>query len=313
MKLSRVVCASAAVLSAALSFAEVKASAVAERGRPLKVLMIGNSFSIQMQAAVPPVAAAMGRRLDICSMYIGGCPLERHCKNAADPKAKPYQINWTWDGKNGNPDVPFMSVLTDVKAKKGDKVNKMANIPEMLRAEKWDVVTIQQASHESWRPESYHPWGDELVKTIREGAPQAKIVVQETWSYVSFCPRYAKWGIDQTEMYNRLHKCYGELAGKYGFDVIPVGTAVQLYRKRLPVRTTDTDLGGDPVGALKGDSIHMNADGTYLQSLVWAGTLFGVDVTKCTYAPKRIDPAKAAVMRECAAKAVAERKRPACK
>ncbi len=274
-------------------------------GKPLKVLAIGNSFSIQMHSALPPVAAAMGRRVDICTMFIGGCSLERHCRNIAAPETAPYQINWTWNDRRGNPEAPFMSALKDVVDAKSGKTAWKSNIPQMLRAAKWDVVTIQQASHESWRPETYHPYGDDLVKAVREGAPQARIVVQETWSYVSFCPRYAKWGIDQTEMYNRLHKCYGDFAEKYGFDVIPVGTAVQLYRRRLPVRSTDTEVGGDPVGVSpKGDTIHMNADGNYLQSLVWAGALLGVDVAKCAYAPGRIDPARAEVMRACAAQAV---------
>ena len=68
----------------------------------------------------------------------------------------------------------------------------------------------------------------------------------------------------------------------------------------------DIPRGGDPVGkSPKGDSIHMNADGEYLQSLVWAGTLLGVDVEKCTYAPRNVGKEKAAVMRECAAMAVA--------
>ncbi len=274
--------------------------------KPLKVLAIGNSFSIEMSSALPPVAAALGRRVDICTMFIGGCSLERHCANIAALETAPYQINWTWDNVNGNPAAPFVSALTNVADEKSGKVRYKSNIPQMLRAEKWDIVTIQQASHESWRPESYHPFGDDLVKEIRAGAPQAKIVVQETWSYVSFCPRYAKWGFDQTEMYNRLHRCYGDFAQKYGFEVIPVGTAVQLYRGALPVKSTDTEVGGDPVGkSPKGDSIHMNADGTYLQALVWAGKLLGEDVTKCAYVAEGVDPAKAVLMRECAARTVA--------
>jgi len=297
------------ILAAAMALAahgEHGVEAVAEDAKPIKVLSIGNSFSIGMHAALPPVAKSFGRRVDICTMYIGGCSLERHCKNLAEPETTPYQINWTWGGQRSNPDVPFAGALSEVVDAKTGKVKKMSNIPQMLRAEKWDVVTIQQASHESWKGETYYPFGDELVKAIRDGAPQARIVVQETWSYVSFCPRFAKWGIDQTEMYDRLHKCYGDFAAKYGFDVIPVGTAVQLYRRRLPVRSTDTDVGGDPVGkSPKGDSIHMNADGEYLQSLVWAGTLLGVDVEKCTYAPRNVGKEKAAVMRECAAMAVA--------
>ena len=296
----------AAVVSAVLC----SAADGAKDGKPLKVLAIGNSFSIAMSSAVSPVAADLGRRIDICTMFIGGCSLERHCKNLAAPDTMPYQINWTWDNKKSNPEVPFLSALTNVVDQKNGHAYKMSNIPQMLRAAKWDVVTIQQASHESWKPESYHPFGDDLVKAIREGAPQAKIVVHETWSYVSFCPRYARWGIDQAEMYDRLHKCYGDFAKKYGFEVIPVGTAVQLYRNRLPVRSSDTEVGGDPVGKSppKGDSIHMNPDGEYLQALVWAGALLGEDVTKCAYAPRCIVPARAKLMRECAAQAVANRR-----
>ena len=276
-----------------------------EETAPLKVLAIGNSFSIHMHSAVPPVAAALGRRVDICTMYIGGCSLERNCSNLAASETTPYQIDWTWDNKKGNPAVPFMSALVDVEDKKSGKVYKKSNIPQMLRAEKWDVVTIQQASHESWRPESYHPFGEVLVKAVREGAPQAKIAVQETWSYVSSSPRYAQWGIDQSEMYNRLHKCYGDFAKKYGLAVIPVGTAVQLYRHCLSARSADVEVGGDPVGSSSsGDTIHMNPDGEHLQALVWAGSLLGVDVSKCTYVPKNVKPKRAAVMRECASQVI---------
>jgi len=34
-------------------------------------------------------------------------------------------------------------------------------------------------------------------------------------------------------MYAKLHVAYGDFAKANGFMVIPVGTAVQLYRKRL--------------------------------------------------------------------------------
>lgn len=302
-----------AVAVVALSAISGALTAVSDDGsvRPLKVLAIGNSFSIQMHWAVPPVAENLGRRIDICTMYIGGCSLKRHCANLRKREATPYQIDWTYDNKKANPNVPFLSVLTNQTSKKTGRVTKRANIPQMLRAEKWDVVVIQQASHESWKPETYHPFGDKLVKAVREGAPQAKIVVQETWSYVSFCPRYAKWGIGQTEMYDRLRACYDDFASSYGFDIMPVGTAVQIYRRQLPVRSTDTEVGGDPVGkSPTGDSIHMNADGNYLQALVWVGTLLDLDVTKCSYVPKGVDPARGAIMRTCAAQAVVNRKRP---
>ena len=38
--------------------------------RPLKVLMIGNSFSVCVLKQMPQIAADLGRKLDLCSLYI---------------------------------------------------------------------------------------------------------------------------------------------------------------------------------------------------------------------------------------------------
>ena len=261
----------------------------------LKVLTIGNSFSVQMVNAMPPIAKDMGLELDICSLYIGGCSFERHWKNVCDPTNKPYSVTRNTLG-------------TSVKGFKG-------NIPEMLKADKWDVVTIQQASHFSWKPETYHPYADDLVKTIRELAPQAKIVVHETWSYTPWDKRFATWKIDQNEMYAKLHAAYGDFAKQYGFEVIPTGTAVQLWRKELPVKYTENSFGGDACGSAKfeqkdgkwspkGDVFHMNGRGNHLQALVWTAKLFGADVTKCTYEPKGVDKGMLPLMRRVAMEAV---------
>lgn len=262
---------------------------------PLKVLMIGNSFSVQMVKSMPPIAKDMGLKLDVCSMYIGGCSLERHWKNACAPTSTPYNVTRDIAG-------------TPQKAFKG-------NIPAVLKSEKWDVVTIQQASHFSWQSESYHPFGDNLVKFIRENAPQAKVVVHETWSYTPWDKRLAKWKIDQNEMYARLHDAYSAFARPYGFDIIPTGTAVQLVRKELPVKYAENSLGGDVVGSAKfvekdgkwtpkGDVFHMGPSGNYLQALVWTAKLFGVDVTKCGYAPKGMKAERADFLKRMAMKAV---------
>ena len=261
----------------------------------LKVLMIGNSFSVQMTSAMPPIAADMGLDLDVCSLYIGGCSLERHWKNVVTATNSPYSVKRNVRGK----------------AEK----TFMGNIPGVLKSEKWDVVTIQQASHASWKPESYHPWGDNLVKYIRENAPQAKIVVHETWSYTPWDKRLAGWGIDQNEMYAKLHAAYADFAKSYGFDILPTGTAVQLVRKELPVAYTENSLGGDVVGSAKfvqkdgkwvpqGDVFHMGASGNHLQALVWTAKLFDVDVTTCKYVPKDMDPKRAEFLRRMAMKAV---------
>lgn len=303
---------------AALACASVCAAEV----KQLKVLMIGNSFSICLLQEMPTVAKEMGLKLDLCSLYIGGCSLERHWQNVCKPETNPYTLGWSYDGVKNDPNaaVAKIAVKSERKNHKG-KIEKFtgSNIPAALKADKWDVVTIQQASHFSWKPESYHPFGDDLVKTIKELAPQARIVVQETWSYTPWDKRFKGWGIDQNEMYAKLHDAYAAFAKPYGFDVIPVGTAVQAWRKELPVKYTENSFGGDVCGSAKftnengkwvphGDVFHFNGDGHYLQALVWTAKLFDVDVAKCPYAPAHLKGAKADLMKKVAMDAIRAQK-----
>ena len=266
----------ALILAALAAMSSVFAATDSGKGvgnpeKPLKVLMIGNSFSICNLKQMPHVAKSMGLKLDLASLYIGGCSLERHWKNvvaSTNAAFKPYRFDRTTDG-----------VKVVVKGK--------ANIPDALVLDKWDVVTIQQASHFSWKPATYHPFGDSLVAKIRELAPQARIVVQETWSYPPWDKRLKKFGFDQAEMYARLHGAYAAFAAKHGLDVIPVGTAAEFVPNRNALFTKP--------------DFHFNREGEYLQGLAFTAKLFGADVRKCQYHPSwmkaaRADEIKAAVM-----------------
>ena len=234
--------------------------------------MIGNSFSICVLKYMPSVAAELGCDLDLASLYIGGCPLMRHAANIAAggyPDHRPYLVTWNYASLQDQTAVPFASLLGGEKGDHG-------NIPQLLAADKWDVVTIQQASHESWKPDTYHPWADMVISAIRKYAPQAKIVVQQTWSYCNadarICNQETKgpgtWGIDQLGMYERLTANYSKFAAENGFDIIPTGKAVQLYRARRPVTEVAEDVvgnfGKDENGVEYADTIHLNRDGEYL-------------------------------------------------
>ena len=256
-----------------------------------KVLMIGNSFSISCLSYLPQVAKDLGLDLDLASLYIGGCSLTQHWANVEkdlDRRHKPYLF-----GRN-----TF-----------GAFENRKANVCEALRMAKWDIVTIQQASSYSWHPNSYHPWGDYLVEKIRELAPQAKIVVQETWSYTPWDKRFKNWTkelgepFDQDAMYDRLHAAYADFAKKHGLEVIPFGTAVQEWRKRLPVKYTARSFGGDVVGGRRQkaedafkrmpdntwapncDVFHLNEKGEYFQAIVWAKCLLKADLESLNTCP----------------------------
>ena len=87
------------------------------------------------------------------------------------------------------------------------------------------------------------------------------------------------------------------------------------------------DMGGEPVGAyrwgkggsrgskakdndinkLRVDSIHLNEEGKYLQACTWLAALFDDDLSRLAYKPQFLSEEKAALMRECAVKAVKAR------
>ena len=283
----------------------------------VKVLMIGNSFTASVLREAPNLAKAEGHRLDIVQCGIGGCPLERHWANvekSGDADFKPYFV-----------DARFYSA--------GSKLPERVNVPEMLVADKWDIVTIQQASAKSAFYDTYQPYADKLIAKIRELAPQAEIVVQETWSYSPFHDRLAEWKMSSKDMYEALRKAYAQLAAKHGLRTIPTGDAVQLFRERLPVdfgalptraeiaalkNPNAIDLHGDVVGTsawrqgrkgkqkdweevkLRNDFSHMNARGHYLQACVWIGFIFRVDPTTFKYRPESLSESDARLMRECA-------------
>ena len=292
----------------AVSLALALSGVAEEKAKSLKVLMIGNSFSISVLKEMPKIVADLGLDLDICSLYIGGCSLERHVTNMKKPGSHPYLVTWSYRSVPKDA-VPFKAALSYNKERK----KWHGNIPALLAGDKWDVVTIQQASPSSWRPESYEPYGTELLAEIAKLAPQAKVYVQQTWSYTPWDGRLAKWGIDQDEMFNRLEKAYDGFAKAHGLSLIRMGKAVQMFRKATPElygERINNDVCGtaafkqkDGAWKPKGDVFHLNAKGEYLQGLVWTAALFGVDVIKSSYVPKCLAsvPREAESMRKIAA------------
>lgn len=253
--------------------------------KELKVLAIGNSFSLSVLKCLPKIVEDSGKhKLKFATTYIGGCPIERHLKNLENekthPERKPYGFYVTGQPK------------TSIK------------LSDAIKSDKWDIITIQQASPQSPLKEKTHADAAKLIAAVRELAPQAEIVVHQTWSYRAdhwFFLGGKKKYKDQNEMYDRIDDNYKSLAAKYGFRLIPVGDAVQNYRANLPPFTfmskeqlfqklkedkTYDAACGDVVGKsgikvgkdgkehVSGDLIHLNAKGNFLQGCVWYMFLF---------------------------------------
>jgi len=288
--------------------------------KELKVLMIGNSFSNSVLTYLPRIVQMSGKhQLKLANAYIGGCTLERHCANIdkekTDPNFKPYTFHQI-DSR-------------DLKLK-----STRSNLSDIIKADKWDIITIQQGSVHSPYKEKTLDLAKKLIAHVRSLAPQAEIVVHETWAYRADHPWFTgkKAKMTWKEMDEKVSANYKELAASNKFRMIPVGEAVHLFRVKLPVKPavyTPEDLkklekpktmditGGDVVGSmswgpdrknkknivLRIDRIHLNDKGKYLQGCVWYMVLFGekAEDIKCDF--KRPEEK---LLRECAAQAVAE-------
>lgn len=292
-----------------IALAAVLAAATVCSAKELKVLTIGNSFADSAFHYLPSVVKSVpGCKIEMDRANIGGCTLERHWnehqKAEKDPNYKPY--GWS---------------------------RKKRTLREILTSKKWDVVTIQQGSHQSWKPESYEPYAENLIKLIRELAPQAEIVVQQTWSYRIDDGRFKNWKIGQTEMYDRLTKCYSDLAKKYQLRVIPTGAAVQLTRAKTPdsekFKSYDPAIlktlrwpdlppqAGDVVGKfywgknrksgemeIRRDPSHLNDRGDYLQACLWFAALYGRKTSEVKFIPNMIGKSDAEFLQQCAQEAL---------
>ena len=279
--MKNMICTILLSLSALLTAADASKPEV----RHLKILTIGNSFSNSVFYDLQNIVKnEPGCAITLEKASLGGATFSTHwnghLKSEKNPSVKPYQ--------------------------------KKHSLREALIKDKWDIVTIQQGSSKSWDPASFHPDADNLIKLIRTLAPQAEIIIQQTWSYNSAAPRLKEWKIDQNVMYDRLTANYRALAKQYGLRMIPTGYAVQLYRKALgsklitldpskfasykrPARPANNDVVANfswkknpQTGKffMNFDAIHMNPSGRYLQACVWFAFLYGKDPEKIKYVAK---------------------------
>ena len=223
----------------------------------MKLLSIGNSFSIDSQRYVREIAAAAGVDLELGNLYIGGCSLERHCENMASGKpAYEYFIN--------------------------NKGVGQASLQTALNDDEWDFITLQQASHFSGIEDTYYPYITDLAAYVRKTVPNAEILVNQTWAYESSSTHSAfpNYNCDRVLMHERLTAAYEKAARSISARIIPVGNAVCI------ARTNDRfnpEAGGI---ALTRDGFHLSlVYGRYLAGAVWFEFLTGKDVRDNTFVP----------------------------
>lgn len=213
--------------------------------KSLKVLAIGNSFSVDAMTHLYRVAAAEGvEEIVLGNFFVGGCSLKQHAGFMASGEAA-YRYekcsNGTWVK---TPDTTLLTGLLD---------------------EQWDVITLQQASHDSGVVTTYQPYLNDLIAYVKEQCPNARIMWHMTWAYQSDSTHSAFpiYGNEQMTMYygivNALQK---EIDTNTNIEkTIPTGTVIQNLRSSVI---------GDK---LTRDGFHLNDLGRLAASYTWYAVL----------------------------------------
>ena len=292
------------LITACLLMAIVNPSA-GQNKKPLRVFLIGNSFSQNASRFLPALSEAGGHSVIIGRAEIGGCSLQRH-----------------WD-----------SVAVNMVDSNRGKAYNGKSLKQLLSEGTWDVVTIQQASAFSSDVRTYQPYARKLYDFIKQLQPNAKIVLHQTWAYRADAREFGRingHGYTQTqkEMWTFSRAAYHTVADSLGIELIPVGDAfwkvasdanwgfvkdtsydyLNPVYPDLPMQKHSLNIGyrWDKNKKLVFDANHANDAGCYLAGLVWYGFLFNADPSRLNYIPKGIDPDFASAMRRFAADALKE-------
>jgi len=282
-------------------------------GKALKVLAVGNSFSANALHYFGDIVKASGNSVIASNAMIGGCDFERHMRHA--------------DAFEANPDDPV-----------GRPYPGKKSLKDLLTAQAWDYVTIQQASPKSFKPETFHPHADRLIAYIKKYAPQAEIVIHETWAYRDDHPFWGLTNFNTDVMYKGVRSAYDGLAKDTGFRLIPCGDAMETARRDTawgkfvpdrdfnPKTAVYPDLPKNEKRSLHNgyswkkdaksgkfvlgkDAFHANTQGEYLIGCVWFEFFFKQSAVGNTFVPKGVALDDAATLQRIAHRVVTEQQR----
>lgn len=215
----------------------------------MKLLSIGNSFSVDAQRWLHTFAIENGIELQTGNLYIGGCSLETHWKNIeANATDYTYYVNGAEEG------CPM-------------------SIAAALALDTWDVVTLQQASHFSGEWQTYEPYLTDIAAVVRAAQPQAKLYFHQTWAYEvdSAHEGFVTYNNNQSEMFHRILDASAAAAQRIDAQILPVGEVIQALRRELPA--FDYPNGGV---SLNRDGFHLSLDyGRFAAAATWLYALFG--------------------------------------
>lgn len=246
---------------------------------PLRILAIGNSFSEDaIEQYLYNLAAEDGQELVIGNAYRGGQGLNSH---------------WNDIQNNGN-SFEYRKIV------KGARTNITGQaLNTIIIDEPWDIITFQQVSQDSGRPDTYEPYLGNLIDYVKALAtnPDVRFGMHQTWAYAQNSTHggFANYGNNQMTMYNAIVSAVNQAVANHEelTFVVPSGTAIQNAR---------TSILGDN---LNRDGYHLDYGiGRYIAACTWLETVTELSAVGKNYHPSSVDNLMASIGQNAAHNAV---------
>lgn len=233
----------------------------------MKILLIGNSFSIDSAHFLFDVAKSAGVNLVVGIAHGSGYSLEQHWD--AIQNDSPITMYHKWSQSNGHTEQP----------------NPL--LKNIISDEKWDIITYQQASPDSGKYNTFQPYLNNIHGWVkgRVTNDNVRYGLNMTWPYATGATSI--YGT-QMDMYEAIVDAYQQAMEEMEFDIlIPVGTAVQNARNIEHLQVVGNDLCRDSRHLDYGVARNITAL-TVFQTLFSA--YYNVDVTQnVTFVPDETD------------------------
>ncbi len=227
--------------------------------KSLKVLAIGNSFSVDAMTYLYQIAKAEGLETVILgNLYIGSCTLQTHAGNASSNAA-----SYTYYKNESNQWITtsnstLLAALTD---------------------EDWDIITLQQASGSSGISDTYSPYLESLIEYVNTNKtnPDCQLAWHMTWAYQqnSTHAEFSKYNSNQMTMYNAICTAVQNV-------VLPLNAFTTLLPGGTAVQNARSGFFGD---TLTRDGYHLSELGRYIAGYTWFAALSGRTLTTLTCKP----------------------------
>ncbi len=246
----------------------------------LKILSVGNSFSIDTMEHLAEVALSVGvKKITFGNLYIGGCSINRHWSTAqADATAYKYYTN---DGS-------------------GWQITPEHKSSDAIKSEKWEFISIQHGTADGSRYTSEESYENlpALVSYVKSLAwSGAKIAFNMAWVGETYKNHHEinSYNGDLESMYRNLTRITKDLVSNVeGIDLVsPTGTAVQNARAICPGRDFTRD------------GFHLSKDiGRYMAALTFFKSLTGAPINHITWAPEGVSEEDKILAIKCAEMAI---------